>query len=846
MPDLSNIRHLAWPAALMLAAALPMAHAAEPDQAAAFQKEILPILEERCYDCHGDGEHKGKVSFDTFASTAALMDQQDLWAHALKNIRSGMMPPAKEDRVPPEDLAKVVAWIKTTPLKLDPAHPDPGRVTLRRLNRLEYRNTVRDLTGFDFRTDEEFPADDTGYGFDTIGDVLSVSSMLLEKYMFAAETIVAKALPLQNRVVPQRHVPSHKFNGQGGHEGDYDNLRVSLYDPADITAEVQIKSAGTYRVVLDASVNGSFAFDPGRADATWFVDGQEILSEHLKWEDERRLKSSVEFKWQAGTHRLRFAMKPLVGKDQKPAENPGEGPPNVDLNFRGADLVGPLEAEFANHPDNYSTFFTREEVPGDAAGRLDYTREIIRRFTTRAFRRPVDNATVERLAGLATESANAQGGSFEKGIGRALTAVLASPRFLFRMEDTLPATNADEHPLIDEYALASRLSYFLWSTMPDQTLYQLAERGELRKNLTEQIRRMINDGRSDEFVKNFAGQWLQTRDVESVSIDARSVLARDVGQEKDLRARFQRRQELNRLIDDAEKAHDTEKLDAYRKELAEFKAKFGNNGKRVEFSGSLRSAMRREAEMMFRHLLRDNGSVLDLIESDSTYLNDELANHYGVQGVQGGEMRLVKLPSDSPRGGVLTMGTVLAVTSNPTRTSPVKRGLFILENILGTPPPPPPPNIPSLEASGKNEHGDERSLREALALHREKPLCSSCHNRMDPLGLAFENFNAMGSWRDKELGRPLEPAAGKLITGEEFKDIRELKHILVTSRRTDYYRCLSEKLLTYSLGRGPETCDITTIDSLVDTLESSQGKFSTLIAGIVESVPFQRRHRNTP
>jgi len=214
--------------------------------------------------------------------------------------------------------------------------------------------------------------------------------------------------------------------------------------------------------------------------------------------------------------------------------------------------------------------------------------------------------------------------------------------------------------------------------------------------------------------------------------------------------------------------------------------------------------------------------------------------------VQGDKMRLVKLPPDSPRGGILTMGTLLAVTSNPTRTSPVKRGLFILDNILGTPPPPPPPHIPSLEASEKTHDGDDRTLREALAMHREKPLCSSCHDRMDPLGLAMENFNAMGLWRDKERGQPIEGGGGKLITGEPFADVRELKHVLVTARRTDYYRCLTEKMLTYALGRGPEPCDIPTVDAIVEDLEQSGGKFSKLITGIIDSTPFQKRQRNTP
>ncbi len=814
---------------------------AETDYAGMFEKEILPILENHCYDCHGDGEDKGKVTFDKFTSTGELMNQPELWVHALKNIRSGMMPPAKKKRIAAEDFAKLEDWIKRGPLKLDPLHPNPGRVTLHRLNRVEYRNTIRDLMGVDFRADEEFPADDTGYGFDTIADALTTSPMLLEKYMQAAETIVAKVVPLESRVTPERTIYRDKFSGDGS-----GNERISLYDPADLTANLQITRPGTYRVVLDATLRGSFAYDPGCAKFTWMVDGKQVAQQDLKWQDFLTVNPSVEVKWTAGTYPVRLTLEPRVGKDKKPAENPGDGPPNVDFRLDGVKLIGPLEPEFATHPKNYERFFTREDVPRDPAEQTKYAEEILRRFSTRAFRRPVDDVTVQKLSALAMAFANSPGGSFERGIAKAITAVIASPRFLFRMEETLPAADPKEHPLLDEYALASRLSYFLWSTMPDETLFQLAERGELRKNLSAEVARMLKHDRSDKLVENFAGQWLQTRDVEGVSLDARVVLARDVGQEKDMRQRFERFQKLNREIDEAEKAHDIAKVDALKKARAEMRAKFGNGGKRIEFSGSLRTAMRRETEMLFKHLIRTDGSVLGLIENDSTFLNEELANHYGVPDVRGGEMRLVKLPPDSPRGGIITMGTVLAVTSNPTRTSPVKRGLFILDNILGTPPPPPPPNIPSLEASEKSHDGSNLTLREALALHREQPLCSSCHNRMDPLGLALENFNAMGSWRDKDQGIPLESPAGKLITGEPFADVRELKRLLVTARRTDYYTCLTEKLLTYALGRGPEPCDIPTVDAIVHKLEQTNGKFSGLIMGIIDSPAFQQRQRATP
>ncbi|MES2707912.1 MAG: DUF1592 domain-containing protein [Verrucomicrobiota bacterium] len=842
MPDFPSCR-LTLPALMLVCAAGCAPDARAADAAADYEKNIRPILEEHCFDCHADGADKGNVSFDA-GSAAELLGRRELWVHVLKNIRGGLMPPPKKDPLNAGEMDKLVAWIKGGALKLDPANPDPGRVTLRRLNRIEYRNTVKDLMGIDFRTDEEFPADDTGYGFDNIGDVLTTSPLLLEKYMQAAETIVSKAVPLVEWVIPERRIDRDDFHGKGEEFKRGQEIIMPVYEAADVSADVKITKAGTYRVKLDASVVGSFPYDPGKATVTWSIAGKEILRKVIQWQAGQPLESVTEWKWEPGNYPLRMTLEPAQGADKRPPEIPGEGKPFVDLRLRGASLEGPLEKEAATRPPNFARFFPREAIPGNPAERRQYTAEILRRLTTLAFRRPVDETTVERLTGLAELTANAPDGTFQKGVARALTAVLASPRFLFRMEDTLPIEDPKAHPLLDEYALASRLSYFLWSTMPDAELRELAERGALRENLQAQIQRLLKDDRSNQFVSNFAGQWLQTRDVESVSIDARTVLSRDAGSERDLRSRGQRRRELNAAIDEAEKAHDEVKLAALRAEMTTLRNQFGT--RRIEFSGDLRTAMKREAEMFFRHLLRQDRSVLELIETRQTFLNEALASHYGIPNVEGGDMRLVDLPPDSPRGGVLTMGTVLAVTSNPNRTSPVKRGLFILDNILGTPPPPAPPDIPSLEASEKSQDGREPTLREALAIHRDKPLCASCHNRMDPLGLAFENFNAIGLWRDKERGQDLPPATGQLVTGESFRDVRELKHILVTSRRTDYYRCLTEKLLTYALGRGPEPCDIQAVDEIVDRLERSGGKFSTLITGIIDAPAFQKRQRSAP
>jgi hypothetical protein len=418
------------------------------------------------------------------------------------------------------------------------------------------------------------------------------------------------------------------------------------------------------------------------------------------------------------------------------------------------------------------------------------------------------------------------GVSFEQGIGQAMLAVLSSPRFLFRIEQIEPLSDVPKYPLIDEYSLASRLSYFLWSTMPDDELLEMAERRQLRANLPQQLARMIQDARSNGLVTNFVGQWLQARDVETVAIDYHTATGRKA--------------ELETLVKEYEEAlaknngqHD-ERAEKLRDQFIQLAIVAPLQALK------LRAVMREESEMYFEYVLREDRSLLELIDSNYTFLNEALAKHYAVDGVQGDEMRRVDLPPDSPRGGILTQGTILLVTSNPTRTSPVKRGLFVLENILGTPPPPPPANVAELEEAAKEFKDRQPTLRETLELHRRNEMCSSCHNQMDPLGLGLENFNALGIWRDSEQDQPID-ASGQLITGEVFHGVRELKKILAHQRRSDVYRCLSEKMFTYALGRGLEYHDEHTMDQIVEQLEQHEGKPSVLITAIVQSAAFQRQ-----
>jgi hypothetical protein len=855
---------------VVLAVLCPCSSGADSQRAARFDKDIQPILAEYCYDCHGDGMNKGQVSFDEFKSHEERLGRRDLWRAVLKNVRAGLMPPEKKPRPSAPELRRLEAWIKGEVFGIDPQHPDPGRVTIRRLNRVEYRNTIRDLMGFDFKAGEEFPPDDTGYGFDNIGDVLTVSPLLLEKYMQAAETIVAAAVPTVAKVVGETSLAGKEFRAA---EGKLTGERLSFYKEATVAGAFQAVRAGAYRLRLEVEVAGEFDFDPGRCTVVFKVDDRERWRKELAWQNNKRFQFDFEEKWPAGEHRMVFELQPLTPLEQK--KN------SLDLRIIAVRVQGPLDKRHWTRTKNYDRFFPREEPPASKAARRQYAREVLGQFTRKAFRRPIDDATLARLVTLAEEVYSQPGKRFEEGVAQAMVAVLASPRFLFRVEEgELPslaqarapgiskasssfqkrtkgiplspgvrASGWAESPspltptiasLIDEYSLASRLSYFLWSTMPDEELFALAERGELRQGLASQVKRMLADSRADELVRNFVGQWLQARDVEGIDINARIVLARDAGAEKELeRRRREFREQREREAQQNLKL--TPEQQRERQRQAERRRQF--NRPAVELDGPLRQAMRRETEMCFDYVLREDRSVLELIESDYTFLNERLARHYGIPDVPGNEMRRVTLPKDSPRGGVLTHGAILTVTSNPTRTSPVKRGLFILDNLLGTPPPPPPANVPDLEESEREFKDHEPTLREVLALHRGKPLCSSCHNRMDPLGLALENFNALGMWREKERGQPIE-SAGKLITGESFQDIRGLKGLLANERRLDFYRCLTEKLLTYALGRGLEDYDTHTVDAIVERLDQEQGRSSALLLGIIESAPFQKRRNN--
>lgn len=811
-----------------VSAVCPPQHVCGQEELTSFRKTILPLLESHCYDCHGYGTQEGSVAFDA-STPEEIVTKPELWFRVLKMIRAGMMPPAEMEPLARDERATLDQWIVTRAFHSDPENPRPGHVTLRRLNRVEYRNTIRDLMGIDYDTRANFPADDSGHGFDNIGQVLTMSPLLLEKYLDAARDVVGRAVPRAAGTPRVKRIPGKQFHSS--QEESNPKQRgprwLSYREPATISYQFHAEHAGTYRFDLDLRTDEKHVedkFDYNRCQLKFLADGEVKLDREFSRLRGHLLSFTGELNWEAGDHALSFELEPLT------PEEPDVRSPTVRIN--AVTIVGPWEEEFWIKAPHYERFFPRA-VPDDDAARTTYAEELLREFATRAYRRPPGSATVERLVKLAIAVSAQEGQTFESGIAEAMIAVLASPRFLFREEELAPDQQAGESLFLDDWSLATRLSYFLWSTMPDAELIAQAAAGTLRENLLPQLERMLKDQRSDQLIENFVGQWLRARDVETALINGPEVARRDDAPDLDARKRLARFRALLRRNEESLTEDEKAEFKQLRQRIRSDRTKYDG----AALTRDLRHAMRQETELLFERILRENRSVTELIDSDYTYLNERLAKHYGIPGVSGNEMRLVELPPESARGGVLTQGTMLVVTSNPDRTSPVKRGLFILDNILGTPPPPPPPNIPALEDAGTGQQRRTLTVAQALEIHRSDPLCSSCHSRMDPLGLALENFNALGKWRQTDRGQTIE-AKGQLITGEEFTDVETLKKILLEDHRLEFYRCLTEKMLIYALGRGLDYHDVVTVDGIVNRLEQSGGKLAELIQGIVTSAPF--------
>ena len=757
-------------------------------------------LDRYCVGCHNE---RLADSYGGLALDAGAVDLGNAGAHAavleqvVRRIRAGQMPPAGRPR-PAEPLREsLAAWLESELDRAADAHPDPGRKEpFHRLNRAEYRNAVRDLLALDVDAAALLPPDDASYGFDNIAGVLRISQPQLERYLAAARKISREVLGAdlpapavaEYRVAetqPQYdHIEGLPFGTRGGLLVRHHFPRDGAYEIAiDLLCRIQGECDGSVgfadRHELEVAIDGErvalFTLEPRaefrpHAERTWRVrlplagGPHDVSVAFLKLPSIREADSRVE----------RF-LKPhyVTGVVGEPSQMIYQ--PFVDR----VTIAGPFEATGAGDtPGRRAVLACR---PASAADETACAGEILSGLMRRAFRRPVTAADVAALMPVYRAGREA-GGHFEAGLEAALRRLLVSPEFLFRIERDPPGVAPATNYRIGDLELASRLSFFLWSSIPDDELLDVAVAGRLHEPevLEAQVRRMLADERASSLVENFAGQWLYLRNIPALHPDE------------------------NRFPD---------------------------------FGEGLRRAMQRETELFFESVMREDRSVLDLLTADYTFVNERLARHYGISNVYGSHFRRVTLP-DATRRGLLGHGSILAATAYPTRTSPVLRGKWVLENLLGTPPPLPPPDVPSLEET--TGEGQPLSMREAMEQHRANPVCSSCHRLMDPPGFALEQFDAVGKHRThNEANAPID-ASGILPDGTAFEGAAGLRDALL--QRPDLFvTTLTEKLLTYALGRGVEHYDAPAIRTVVRDAERDGSRFSSIILGIVESVPFQMR-----
>lgn len=797
--------------AIGLIATLGLGHTmpADDQPAATFARDVLPFLTKHCYACHGNGKKKADLALDKFKDDESVQKDRKTWENVLFMIKTGEMPPKEKARPPAKEIEAVLKSIDGVLAKLDCSGVrNAGRVTLRRLNKTEYNNTIRDLLGMDFKPAADFPNDDVGYGFDNIGDVLSISPLLLEKYLSAAESILDHAIVIVDPPKSSRtrlgSLRASFNSGVTGRDGNY------LHSKGEMSGESFLEE-GDY--IVRAEVYG-VQVGPEPVRASLRVNRNELKQFDVKAKgpsSAETLESRVRIK--TGTARVgvsflnpyslpkpeptgKAAIKepakdsktppPARPEEQKKAEATSSAdkkePQQRLLYIRSISVEGPFNPPPPSVPESHKRImgsFVATDPSGDKTPDSKACREaartILTGFATQAFRRPARADEVDRCLVL-YDQAEKTGERFENRIRTALFRVLVSPHFLYRVELDPPNSLAGSSYLVNEYELASRLSYFLWSSMPDEELFNLAARGQLRANLDAQVQRMLKDPKSAALAQNFVEQWLTTRKLAYVSPDPKTF---------------------------------------------------------PQFDEELRASMARETELFFDAVMREDRSVLDFIDADFSFVNERLAKHYGIEGVKGKKFQRVKLPAN--RGGILTQASVLTLTSNSSRTSPVKRGKWVLDQILNTPPPPPPPDVPDL-AEEKQLLG---SLRKRMEEHRQNPVCASCHAKMDPIGFAFENFDAIGRWRDKDGKFPID-ATGVLPDGKSFNGPKELKEIL-KSKKELFSRCLGEKMLTYALGRGLEYYDKCAVDKILAALDRDNYRFSTLVVEVIKSEPFQMR-----
>jgi mono/diheme cytochrome c family protein len=751
------------------------------------------MVDQYCVTCHNARLKTGdlvleRLDMSHVDTTAAI------WEKVVKKVRAGVMPPQGVRRPDDASLHGLVSWLETRLDSAADARPNPGRPLLHRLNRAEYQNAVRDLLALDVDAATLLPPDDSAYGFDNISDVLGVSPSLQERYLTAAGRISRLAVgdPGIKPGSDTYRVPQDLSQNQhieGLPLGTVGGLRVTHTFPLDAQYEFQTKLYRTnlnitrgleYPTEFEIAIDGK---DVHRVTIGGQADLAAMFDKPTDTGDAVELRMRVRVPVTAGPHVVTAAfvgnlpvkdtvrLQPFV---RSSADNfDWAGRPHIQT----FTVLGPFDATGPGDTPSRRVIFDCK--PANARAERPCATKILSRLARRAYRQPVTKAQIEPVMAMYDEGRRQ--GSFERGVERGLERILASPLFAFRVERDPDGVAAGTAYRVPDVELASRLSFFLWSSIPDEPLLDLASRGKLSDPdvLEKQVRRMLADERSNALTRNFAGQWLQLRNVRSVQ---------------------------------------------------------PNSDEFPDFDDNLRQAFRRETELLFDSLIREDRNVLDLLRADYTFVNERLALHYGIPGVHGSRFRRVPV-TDETRKGLLGQGSVLSVTSHAERTSPVLRGKWVLENLLGLPVPPPPPDVPPLAAV---EEGQKpKTLREQMALHRVNPTCASCHKVMDPVGFALENFDVVGAWRTKEPGGPID-ASGQLADGRPIDGVITLRKAILDHPEI-FVTTMTEKMMIYALGRGVDVPDMPAVRRVVREAKTQDYRFSSLVLGIVNSVPFQMR-----
>jgi mono/diheme cytochrome c family protein len=781
---------------LTVAAGTPMAGRQEPQTAApgAEIERYRAVVTQYCATCHNERVNTAGLALDRL-DLAAVSGSAETWEKVVRKLRTRAMPPQGARRPDEPTMNGLATFIEGELDRAALSSPDPGRPRLHRLNRAEYANSIRDLLELEVNASSLLPPDDSSYGFDNIADVLGVSPVLLEQYLAAARKISALAVG-DPTIAPTaetyrvRHDLSQNRHVEGMPLGTIGGTRVRHYFPLDGEYTLQAKLFRTnlnairgleFPSQLEIAIDGKRVFlggVGGDADLVALFENPSPNSDKI----DARLRVTVPV--QAGPHEVTVAFleKPPAGSTlqlqsfQRSSADPLDftGWPHIET----LTITGPSgKVDRGDTPSRRRVFVCR---PRGVADEDACASRIIESLAHRAYRGFETDADLARLLEFYRQGRNK--GDFDAGIQMALRRMLASPKFVMRAEVEPPSVRAGVSYAIGDLELASRLSYFLWSSIPDDELLGLAKAGGLRAEgvLEQQVRRMLADPRARALVENFAGQWLHLRNVQSI---------------------------------------------------------VPNSEEFPDFDDNLRQALRRETELFFEDIVRRDRNVVELLMGDHSFVNERLARHYGLPGIYGSQFRRVRVNDE--RIGLLGKGAVLLVTSHTDRTSPVLRGKWILDNLLGTPPAPPPPDVPALQETDGTR---PRTMREQMELHRASPSCASCHKVMDPLGLALENFDPVGAWRDQDAGRPID-ASSELADGTHVTGPAGMRQALLTHTNV-FVQTMTEKMMTYALGRGIGYKDMPAVRRIVRTSARDGYRFSSLVTGIVKSAPFLTRFKS--